>query len=209
MMKLSLYLLIICVFSIVSCSSLTYPFHSASSFKSSGTIVMSHRVPDNASFSNLSNSDKLASSPSLFAPLIGYFPAMSYLPADNEIWIEISRSEKKISIYKGKETLKDIKAEGNVELDAGEYYLQHKQKQPLWYASDDYFKNRKLEVPDSSARLRYRKGALGRYALYPTTNFPIHCAPIWTEEVGGLKVSLNDMVDIYSMIPVGAPIIVK
>jgi len=146
----------------------------------------------------------------LFAPLIGYFPpAHAYMPADNETWLEVDSKKKTLTLFKGKSAIKEIKGEGSVSLDEGEYYLQHKQKQPLWYAPDDYFKKRKLNIPSPGDRLRYRRGALGNYALYPTTTFPIHCGPIWSKDVGGLRVSATELSSIYYMLPVGAPIVVK
>lgn len=169
-------------------------------FLASGTIIISHSVPDR----------ETSQPETALAPLIGYFPpAASYLPADNETWLEIDRNSKKVNVYKGKSLIKQIAAEGQVSIDVGEYYLQRKQKQPLWYASDEYFQKRQLSTPTAGDRLRYRKGALGKYALYPTTTFPIHCGPVWSDDVGGLRISSNDLSSIYYMLPVGAPIVVK
>ena len=184
-------------------------------FLASGSILLSHKIPtqfatlgDTATANILEPSKEQA--PRLMAPLIGYFPpAAAYLPAENETWLEVIKDEKKIVLRKGKESVKEIAGEGEINIKPGEYYLQHKQKQPLWYAPDDYFAKRKLQTPDTQNRLRYRKGALGQYVLYPTTAFAIHCAPIWSEDVGGLRVSLSELSSIYYMLPVGAPIVVR
>ena len=149
-------------------------------------------------------------SPSVMAPLIGYFPPlMSFVPAENEVWLEVDRTTAKIAVYKGREVVKQIQGEGVVSMNTGEYFLQHKQKQPLWYAPNEYFTKRQLAVPASENRLRYRRGALGDLALYPTTTFPIHSAPLWSDEVGGLRISETDLAAIYFMLPVGAPVVVK
>lgn len=145
-----------------------------------------------------------------FAPLVGFFPlSLQFKPADNEVWIQIVKEKNVIEVYKGKEVLKVIAAEGDIKLAAGEYPLQHKQRNPLWYAPDEYFSRRELRVPPRGDHFRYRRGALGNYALYPTMDFVIHSGPFWSEEVGGLKVSEADLATVFVMMNVGTPIIVK
>ena len=59
------------------------------------------------------------------APLIGYFPpASAYVPADNEAWLEIQRDSKKIILYRGKDVVKEVTAEGEINIGPGEFYLQ-------------------------------------------------------------------------------------
>lgn len=181
-----------------------------SRYLSSGTLILSHKIPerDQSPASDMAVAENSQSK--LLAPLIGYFPpGFAYLPADNETWLEISRESKMVVLHKGNALIKEIQGEGSVDLKPGEYYLQHPQKDPLWYATDDYFKKRRLTVPPDGNRLRYRRGALGKYALYITTTFPIHCGPVWVEDVGGLRVSQADLSSIYYMLPRGTPIIVK
>ena len=202
-------------------------------FIPSGSVMISHQAPSRsvADLVEVSSADHLhlldgmqeptllaesvlakASSekPAVMAPLIGYFPPlMSFVPAENEIWLEVDRTTAKLSLYKGREIVKQIQGEGVVSMNSGEYFLQHKQKAPLWYAPNEYFTKRQLAVPASENRLRYRRGALGDLALYPTTTFPIHSAPLWSDEVGGLRISESDLASIYFMLPVGAPIVVK
>lgn len=204
-----------------------------SRFIQSGSVMISHQAPPRsvADLVEVSSADHLhlldgmreptllaegvlakASSekPAVMAPLIGYFPPlMSFVPAENEIWLEVDRATAKLSLYKGREIVKQIQGEGVVSMNSGEYFLQHKQKAPLWYAPNEYFTKRQLAVPPSENRLRYRRGALGDLALYPTTTFPIHSAPLWSDEVGGLRISEADLASIYFMLPVGAPVVVK
>lgn len=200
------FLFCLVLFGLSACSLLSKNHKTDSAkYLSAGTIIISHQVPDK---NPLAISE--AEEGKLYAPLIGYFPpAITYLPADNETWLEVNSQLKKLTLYKGKTPIKEMEAEGSVSLSAGDYYLQHKQKQPLWYAPNEYFSSRQLTVPSPNDRLRYRRGALGKYALFPTTAFPIHCAPLWSEDVGGMRVSSNDLASIYYMLPIGAPIVVK
>ncbi len=190
-------------------------FSSGSKYLESGTVILSRQIPAKPAVS-AKVSPPLSAEASEdgtlrpLAPLVGYFPpAVTYLPAENETWLEINRQNKVLTLYKGKGVIKEIHGEGDVTINPGDYYLQHKQKAPLWYAPNEYFAKRQLNVPPASDRLRYRRGALGKFALFPTTTFPIHCAPIWTKEVGGIRVSATDLSSIYYMLPVGAPIVVK
>jgi len=157
------------------------------------------------------HSNKLDKSNQLrFAPIIGFFPlTATFNPADNEVWLELDRESRQLKVYKGKKEIKTIKGEGIVALAPGEYPLQHKQKSPLWYAPDEYFENRELRVPPRGDNFRYRRGALGAYALYPTMDFIIHSGPFWSKEVGGMKVSESELSSIFLMINVGTPIVVK
>ena len=195
---------------------------SGKSFSDSGTIIISRQAPpasgEGVASARAAEREQLASAMTptaesgqrLMAPLVGYFPpAGVFVPAENETWIEINRELGVLSVYRGKEVVKEAKTEGSVSLPEGDYYLQHKQAQPLWYAPNEYFKKRQLLVPEAENRLRYRRGALGQFALYPTTTFPIHCGPIWSEDVGGLRVSPQDMASIYHLVPLGSPVVVK
>lgn len=145
-----------------------------------------------------------------FAPLVGFFPlSIQFKPADNEVWMQIIKDQNQIEVYRGKDLIKTIVTEGSVALAPGEYPLQHKQRNPLWYAPDEYFSKRELRVPPRGDHFRYRRGALGNYAVYPTMDFVIHSGPFWSEEVGGLKVSEADLAAIFVMLNIGTPIIVK
>lgn len=144
------------------------------------------------------------------APLLGYLPPIaSYLPTENEVWVQIDRQTMRIAIYRGNTLVKEFGAEGSVSLNPGDYFVQLKQKDPVWYAPDAYFSARELVVPTADDRVRYRRGALGKFAIYPTDNFAIHSAPVFSPEVGGIRVSSADLASIYYLIPLGAPVVVK
>lgn len=185
----------------------------------SGSLNSENKIP----YSELNHDDKLedldsnhnliikdSPSETRFAPLIGFVPVhASFQPADNEIWMELERETSTIRVFKGKEKLKEIKGQGKITLAPGEYPLQHKQKAPLWYATDEYFEKRQLRVPPRGDHFRYRRGALGTYALYPTMDFIIHSGPFFSEEIGGFKVNNTELSEIFTILNIGSPIIVK
>jgi hypothetical protein len=191
---------LICVLAVglSACNFLT----GSEKFSTSGTIILSRELPAIAE-SQIAGTEG-------FAPLLGYVPPSSgFLPAQNETWLKLDREHTTITVFRGNAKIKEIRGEGSVTLPPGTYALQYKQKEPSWYAPDDYFVKRHLAIPAPSDPLRYRRGALGEYALFPTTSFAIHSGPIWTEDVGGLRVSRGDLSAIYYMIPLGASVKVE
>jgi hypothetical protein len=201
------------VTALTSCSYVRDHFDSER-FASKGVVVVSLPVP--AAEGEVYVSNTLVASPNQdtaepeMAPLLGYLPPVaSYLPSENEVWVQIDRQSLKIAVYRGNTMIKEFAAEGSVSLNAGDYFVQLKQKDPVWYAPDAYFAARELVVPSADDRVRYRRGALGKFAIYPTDNFPIHSAAVWSPEVGGVRVSSADLASIYYLIPLGAPIVVK
>lgn len=187
------------------------PAHSKSSFTSENENMSYSKatISDESSVSYYQNKSSEMNQ-LRYAPIIGFFPlTATFNPADNEVWLELDRESRQLKVYKGKKEIKTIKGEGIVALAPGEYPLQHKQKSPLWYAPDEYFENRELRVPPRGDNFRYRRGALGAYALYPTMDFIIHSGPFWSREVGGMKVSESELSSIFLMINVGTPIVVK
>ena len=194
---------------LVGCSA----FHSSSGsgveqFASSGTVILSGVLsgrPVEAETAQVAESKPVS-----MAPLVGFLPpTLGFIPADNETWLEIDRLTKTVVLFKGKNKIKEMQGEGSVSIDAGEYFIQQKQKHPLWYATDDYFSRRRLSIPSKEDPLRYRRGAYGPFAIFPSTNFPIHSGPVWSSDVGGLRISKGDLSAIYYTLPVGAPVVIK
>lgn len=201
-------------------------------FSNSGTIILSYPISKlindknqelslNSDISNIENisnkSEKTSTNINTdlvdngkFAPLLGFIPLhSSFQPADNEVWLELDREKSKVNLYRGKEKIKELSAQGKINLTPGQYPLQHKQKSPLWYAPDEYFEKRQLRTPPRGDHFRYRRGALGQYALYPTMDFIIHCGPFMSDEVGGLRLEPNDLLEVFNTLSIGSSIVVK
>jgi hypothetical protein len=142
------------------------------------------------------------SSPSV---LFGFMPDKE----QKSSWLEINTSNKEVSLYEKGELVQKAKIEGNLDVEPGRYQIKHKQRSALWYAGDDYFLSRQLPVPEVGNRERYRRGALGDFALFLDTETPIHSSPIWTPEVGGLKLDDEQMRKIYYALEVGSVVEVR
>lgn len=177
----------------------------SSNFLKSGTIILSRKMPEsNAPVSDLSKQH-------LMSPLIGYIPpTKGFLPASNEAWMEIDSASKTLVVFQGDRILAQAQAEGNIDMPKGTVVaLQQKQERPVWYATDEYYTRRELTPPPAGARERFLRGALGSKVLYPTATLPIHSAPLWSDDIGGLRVERAQLTALFNALPVGASIVVK
>ncbi len=194
----------------------------------SGTIILSHRLPERGLPEQKSLLKFSAKQPSKMAPLIGFFPnILAYVPAGNEVWLEVETETSKVTLYKGDDAVTEFLATGikqlsSKDLNKGSFIVEQKHEKPRWYAPDEYFSKRGLSVPDITSPSRFRRGALGDYTLVLSSKtlnstaesvtqrqFQIHAAPIWTEEVGGIKLDKRELATIFQKLPIGAPVIVK
>jgi hypothetical protein len=102
-----------------------------------------------------------------------------------------------------------IQAQGTYALKPGTYSVALKQNEPLWYAPPTYFLRRGIQVPAEGSKARFMRGALGSKAIFLDREIPIHSGPMWTEEIGGLRVSEEDMAKIFDAITVGGKVEVR
>jgi hypothetical protein len=109
----------------------------------------------------------------------------------------------------GNNKVQDFKASGTVSLASGAYALQRKDREPLWYAPDTYFERRMLQVPPPQDPIRYRRGALGSYAMFLTPESFIHSSLVCSEEVGGLKLEETELSSLFEALPLGSSVVVK
>lgn len=181
----------------VSCAKQTQPSSAnleeiRNNFVQDGLIVMSRRAPIAATAKNQT--------------MLGFVPGRS---SHEGYWLSINRQEKTVNLMQDDKVLKTTNGEGLASLQAGVFKLLHKQRAPLWYAPDSYFQDRALPVPAQGDKARFRRGALGDYAMFLDKSTPIHNGPIWSEEVGGVRVGETDLSKIYYTLDVGSVIEVK
>lgn len=123
--------------------------------------------------------------------------------------IIISRADKTITAIQPGSSPMVFKSEGAQYLSTGSFSVTLKEDKPLWYAPNSYFVNRSLEVPDQGSRSRFMRAALGRRALYLNDQTPIHCGPIWLQEIGGVRLRQSEMDQLYSMVNVGTRVEIR
>lgn len=79
----------------------------------------------------------------------------------------------------------------------GVFRVSLKQKHPVWYAPDQYFQARNLETPHEFSPERYRKGALGEYAIFLDSGVTLHTSPVFLAEERGIAFRAKDLQNIY------------
>jgi hypothetical protein len=158
----------------------------------SGSIVISSPIPQ-------------ACTP---APLrmLGFLPTRL---SQQTFWLAIDKEAGTLSLMQGEKNVFTAEAEGTERLQPGVYSLLHKQRDPLWHAPDSYFTTRHLPVPPEGDRSRFRRGALGEMVLYLNQDTPIHGGIVWSEEVGGLRLDVDELTRLYTEVGVGAPIEIR
>lgn len=102
-----------------------------------------------------------------------------------------------------------MKAQGAYALKKGSYSVALKQTDPLWYAPPTYFLRRGIKVPPDGSKARFMRGALGHQALFFDKQVAIHSGPIWNDEIGGIKLSQEDMARLFETVGIGTKIEVR
>jgi hypothetical protein len=141
------------------------------------------------------------------AVMLGFMP----LPQAARIgsWVLIDTKNEVISVMDGDKEVAVASGEGIPSLKPGKYQVLHKQRNALWYAPDSYFTTRGLRVPPQGDKARYLRGALGDFVVFINKDTPIFSGPIWTDEIGGVRLNDTEMSRLYYRVEVGAPIEVR
>ncbi|RIL03500.1 MAG: hypothetical protein DCC75_12910 [Proteobacteria bacterium] len=128
--------------------------------------------------------------------------------------LEIDTASKELRVLDGAQPIFSAKAEGFESISlkslSGEaLQIIHKQRNPLWYAPDSYFAVRQLALPKAGDKERFRRGALGEFAMFLRKDLPIHSASVWSKEVGGLRLAEQDLSKIYYSLPANSQVVVR
>jgi hypothetical protein len=162
-----------------------------------GSVMISRSVPEVTSALQLAKQSSSA---------LGFVPGNFAVAGD---WITVDRNAGTITLMSGNKAKLTASGEGLKMLEPGIFSIVHKQRHPLWYATDSYFSERGLETPNPAARDRYRRGALGEFALFIDANTPIHSGLIWDSTIGGVRLEEEDLSRLYYQVDVGAVVEVR
>jgi hypothetical protein len=141
--------------------------------------------------------------------LPGTIPALVTPAQRVGTWISIDRAQQKLTLFDGAAAIGSFGGEGFDKLPAGSFHLILKQRNPLWYAPDSYFTARNLTVPAPGDRSRFRRGALGDFAVFLDKKTALHSGPVWSSDIGGLRMEENDLSRVYYQLDLGALVEVK
>ena len=123
--------------------------------------------------------------------------------------VRINRSAGKLSLESPDSTPITVNAQVASTLRPGSYTVALKQANPLWYAPNTYFKQRSMRVPAEGSKERFKRGALGKQALFLNEQTPLHSGPVGTLELGGLRIAPQDMNRIFELVRVGTKVEVR
>lgn len=171
------------------------------SFLESGSISISRPVP------------QFNGEPARVMAFMPVLPEIPELPGridpEQKLSVVIDVTSKTISVKRGTEELIQSDITASEDLTKGEFSVTLKQASPLWYAPDDYFLMRGQEPPIEGSSERYRKGALGSYAIFLNDGVIIHSSPIPDPLINGFLLDDDKITSIYSILEPGMRIIVQ
>ncbi|MCB0336950.1 MAG: L,D-transpeptidase [Bdellovibrionales bacterium] len=162
-----------------------------SDFDKNGSIVTARAIPD-------------VRTPE--TNMLGFLPQQT----DAQVKIVIDRNAKALILLNRDERVLTTQTfEGLERLHAGKYQVMHKQRNALWHAPDNYFQTRDLQTPDEGSQERFRRGALGEFAIFIDADTPLHNGPVWSPQIGGLKIEDDVLAKLYYSVEVGTPVEIR
>ena len=184
----------LCIFSffLLSCSTEVNNRTDSAVLITSGSLTLSGTVPLPLPVQQLS--------------MLGFVPAPALHQGN---WLNVDLKKHSISLMDGTQELSSTSGQGLAALKPGSYQVVHKQRNPLWYAPNSYFSARHLPIPAEGDATRFRRGALGDFALFLAKDLPLHSGPVWTSEIGGVQVADGDLSKIFYLLPIGAPVEIR
>jgi hypothetical protein len=121
----------------------------------------------------------------------------------------IDSSKHSLTIQRQGEAPIVLKAQGAYAMKHGTFSIARKETNPLWQAPPTYFLRRGLAVPSEGSPERSMRGALGAKAIFLDHDRAIHSGPVWNDDVGGIKLSTQDMALLFDVVAVGATVEVR
>ena len=139
-------------------------------------------------------------------PLLGFIPSKHTQSSSRVV---IDKAAKSISLTSNLES-REIASGIQCDLmTAGTYTVALKQQSPVWYAPDSYFEAREVPVPPSGSSERFRRGALGQYAIFLNNQAPLHSGPISSTEIGGVQLEEELVAHLFETLQVGTVVEIK
>jgi len=174
------------------------PQASSKRWLSSGSLVLSRPAPE------------VAQSGGTVA--LGFSPMSQVVTANgmhSGAWLLMDADKGEVVMMRGSAEEKRLRAEGLEGIKKGRYQVLHKQSNPAWHATDAYFTRRGLEVPAEGSPRRFLRGALGSHVIFLDKNTPLHSAPHYSEDVGGVRIDPAALESLFGELEVGSAIEVR
>ncbi|HMO02705.1 MAG TPA: L,D-transpeptidase [Oligoflexia bacterium] len=197
-------LILVNIFCLNACSILSGESGSTAAFKTSGRIVISRSAPLIHPAINQNNQIDLNSGLA-FAPIVNKNQSQNLLTNT----IIIDRAQNKVSFSNNNSINSDYQMKKHGDLPIGEFKVIHKQAEPTWSATKNYFTSRKLEIPKAGDKNLLRRGAYGEFAIFINQKTALHNGKVWSDEVGGIQLADEAIKELFEKVSNGDTVIIK
>jgi hypothetical protein len=166
-----------------------------------GSITIAKKIPEMSPIEEL--------------PIYGFIPFQLSIHShlkERPLWLEIDTASSVMNAKRGPEVIATLELLNNNFSNRQNkiYTVQHKAENPLWYATDEYYTKRGLNIPAEGDAARFLKGALGNYAIFLDDNLTISSGSGYQlEEVNHLQVSERALADLFDQVELDTKIVVK
>ncbi len=123
--------------------------------------------------------------------------------------VVIDTAKHSLTIHREGDSPLILKAQGAYAMKHGTFAIVRKEEDPLWQAPPSYFLRRGLPVPAEGSPAREMRGALGTHAFFLDHERAIHSGAVWNDDVGGIKLSRQDMSLLFDAVAVGTVVEVR
>ena len=182
-------------------------------FNNQGSLIISRKAPEFSVMYSKKNSLKSSKKELGFVNLPENINKELEDNSSQKTWILIDKTSNEVTIFSENKnnysTVFEKTTAKNLEtLTPGVYTVQLKVKDPSWYASDSYYENRNLDIPNSGDKNRFLKGALGEYALFIDNLTPLYSTQFSTNEINGVNINGNCK-NLYDKVQIGSRVIIR
>jgi lipoprotein-anchoring transpeptidase ErfK/SrfK len=167
----------------------------------------------------------------VFVDVLGNVPGSEYaLPAEDEVYLRVVVEENSIYLMRGKKLLKrypvatgkgsfleyNLKHGGGWKFDTpvGVFTIGRKETDPVWYAPDWFYIEKRLRIPSPTSPKRYFPGDMGTHAIYLGDGLAIHGTrdqrsvgrPV---SHGCMRMAKGDITEVFDAVKVGTKVLIQ
>ncbi len=136
--------------------------------------------------------------------------SLAFMPVQfDSYWLKINSKLSKISLMQGSKEIKDLPFSTATKLESGSYKILIKDSNPLWYANENYYQERQLDIPLAFSSERYLKDVYGDKALFLENGMAVFSNPEEQALVSGINVNTETLETIYNNVSVDSLVVVQ
>jgi lipoprotein-anchoring transpeptidase ErfK/SrfK len=167
----------------------------------------------------------------VFLDVLGSVPGSDYaLPGADEVYLRVVVDEHSIYLMRGKRVVKrypvatgkgsfleyNMKHGGGWKFDTpvGVFTIGRKETDPVWYAPDWFYIEKRLRIPASTSPKRYFPGDMGTHALYLGDGLAIHGTRDQSSigrpvSHGCMRMAKGDIAEVFDQVKVGTRVLIQ